>query len=263
MTENTVAASGRWFQPAEVEPEAGLRLFLFPHAGSGASIYKQWPGLLPPDVAHQTVQLPGRQERRQERTFVEMAPLVEALQEAIEVELDDRPYAFFGHCMGAQLAYRLAIELERSGAPGPVLIGASGWAPEGFKTPTLEQARMPEDQLLGFIRQLGSVPTELVENPDAMSVIIPAMRADLEVVASYRDDGLPVRCPVVTYSGRSDPLSTPGCMPSWSDRTPRYLGNSEFVGDHFYINEPDHALAITTDLVRHFRREAAARVASS
>ncbi|MBO3747423.1 thioesterase [Streptosporangiaceae bacterium NEAU-GS5] len=246
-----------WFQPAHVNPDARLRLFLFPHAGSGASIYGQWPALLPADVAHQCVQLPGRQERWAEETFTEMEPLVEALHAALDAELDGRPYAFFGHCMGAQIAYRLALAVEEAGGQGPVMVGASGWAPEGFLTPTLEQANMPEEDLLGWIRTLGSVPTEIMEDPRALALIIPAMRADLAVVASYADDGAKLRCPVATYSGRSDQLMTPGAMASWETRTPRYHGNCEFQGDHFYINVPDHALAITADLVRHIRREAA------
>jgi surfactin synthase thioesterase subunit len=255
MTGHPLTAPPRWFQPAQTDPGAALRLFLFPHAGSGASIYNQWPALLPDTVGHQCVQLPGRQERRTETTFTQMQPLVEALHEALDAELDDRPYAFFGHCMGAQLAYRLALEIERDGGTGPVLIGASGWAPEGFLTPTLEQAYMPEDELVGWIRSMGSVPTEIVDDPQALALIIPAMRADLAVVASYADDGAKLHCPVVTYSGRSDPLMTAGAMASWSTRTSHYLGNSEFHGDHFYINVPEHALAITTDLVRHARRE--------
>nr|WP_184349701.1 thioesterase [Streptomyces olivoverticillatus] len=233
-----------------------MRLFLFPHAGSGASIYRDWPPLLPADITHQTVQLPGRQDRLGEAGFTEMEPLVEALCDAFVAEHDGRPYAFFGHCMGAQLAYRLTLALQERGEQTPLLIGASGWAPEGFLVVTAEQARMPEPELLGWIRSLGSVPKEIMDDPQALATVIPAMRADLEVVASYVDDGAAVRIPVVTYSGRSDQLMEAGAMDSWLPRTPDYLGNSEFQGDHFYIN--DNALPITLDLTRHMRRLAAA-----
>lgn len=258
MTNQTRTASGRWFQPAQADPDAALRLFLFPHAGSGASIYKDWPSLLPADVAHHCVQLPGRQDRAGEKSFFEMTPLVATLHQAVTAELDDRPYAFFGHCMGAQIAYRLAIELQRAGATGPVLVGVSGWAPEGFRTPSLEQARMPVDELMEWIRTLGSVPKEIMEDPRAMAMIIPAMRADLEVVASYEDDEAVLTCPVVAFSGRDDQLMTPGAMESWRPRTPLFLGNSEFPGDHFYMNDIDHTIVVVTDLIRHLRRRAAA-----
>src|SRR2546423_683734 len=107
---------------------------------------------------------------------------------------------------------------------------------------------MPEAELLDWIRSLGSVPREIMDDPKALASVIPAMRADLAVVASYVDDGARASCPVATYSGRSDQLMQPGAMESWKPRTGSYLGNSEFQGDHFYIN--NNALAITSDLVR-------------
>jgi surfactin synthase thioesterase subunit len=248
----------RWFEPAEIEPDAALRLFLFPHAGSGVSIYKEWGSLLPPSIAHQCVQLPGRQQRLHEPAFTEMEPLLDALHEAVSAELDGRPYAFFGHCMGAQLAYRLAARLERDGQQAPVLVGASGWAPEGFRTPTMEHSRMPEPELRQWIVDLGSLPADVMHDEELLSIIIPILRADLAVCATAVDRGERVSCPIVSYGGRTDPLMFPDAMSSWPARTDTYLGTSEFPGGHFYID--NHALAVTSDLTRHLQRLATSRV---
>lgn len=257
MSGSTGSGAGRWFEPAEIDPDAALRLFLFPHAGSGVSIYKEWGGLLPSSVAHQCVQLPGRQQRLREPAFTEMPALLEALREAVAAEVDGRPYAFFGHCMGAQLAYRLAAMLERDGVQAPLLIAASGWAPEGFRTPTMEHSRLPEAQLRQWIVDLGSLPAEVMHDEELLAVVIPTLRADLAVCATADDRGEKVGCPVVSYGGRVDPLMFPGAMASWAGRTASYLGNSEFPGGHFYIDE--HALAVTSDLTRHLQRLVAAR----
>jgi surfactin synthase thioesterase subunit len=256
MSNPTMPGAGRWFEPAEIDPDAALRLFLFPHAGSGVSIYKEWDALLPRSVAHQCVQLPGRQQRLGEQAFTEMTPLLDTLCEAVAAELDDRPYAFFGHCMGAQIAYRLAAMLERDGQQTPVLIGASGWAPEGFRTPTLEHSRLPEAELRQWIVDLGSLPADVRHDEELLAIVIPALRADLAVCATAVDRGEKVCCPVVSYGGRTDPLMFPGAMASWTDRTASYLGNSEFPGGHFYID--DHAQTVTSDLTRHLQRLVAA-----
>ncbi|WP_405017537.1 thioesterase domain-containing protein [Kitasatospora sp. NBC_00070] len=253
----TPTATGQWLQPAEIRPDATIRLFLFPHAGSGGTIYRNWHEYLPSDIAHQIVQLPGREKRLGETAFTEIEPLVEAAYEAIADDLDDRPYAFFGHCLGAQLAYRVSLLMARDGQPAPVLIGASGWAPEGFSQVTYEQSLMPEPELVTWMRTLGSFPEEVYGNQDLLSMIVPALRADLAVVSTYVDDGAATNCPIVAYSGKSDPLMDPGAMASWDKRSPDYLGNSEFVGDHFYIDHAEHALAVTSDLVRHLRRAVA------
>ena len=251
MVHRSVPA-GRWFEPPEIDPDATLRLFLFPHAGSGVTIYREWGDLLPPSIAYQCVQLPGRQQRHAETAYTDMPELLDALFEVVTAELDDRPYAFFGHCMGAQLAYRLAAMIERDGRPGPVLVGASGWAPEGFLTPTLEQSQMSEPEMKEWIIALGSLPAEVYDDPQLLALVLPALRADLAVCATAKDDGAKVSCAVASYGGRSDPLMLPDAMRSWPDRTSTYLGNSEFPGGHFYIEE--HALSVTSDLARHLQR---------
>lgn len=245
---------GTWFQPAEVGSDASLRLLLFPHAGSGGTIYRNWGGLLPGEFAQQVVVLPGRERRLDETAFTAVDPLVEAVYDALLAELDDRPYALFGHCLGAQLAYRVAVCMERDGEPSPLLVGVSGWAPEGFQQATYEQSQMPEPEMITWMQTLGSFPAEVYSNPQMMAMVIPALRADLAVFSTYVDDAAPVGCPLVSYSGRSDPLMAPGAMASWKSRAHRYLGNREFPGDHFYIDTADHAVAVTADLARHLQR---------
>ncbi|MQS35802.1 thioesterase [Streptomyces katsurahamanus] len=231
---------------------------MLPHAGSGAIIYRDWPELLPDDIAPQAVTLPGRHNRREEPSFKDWDPLLEALFEAITDDLDDRPFAFFGHCLGAQLAYRLTVRLAEEGMRAPAVIGMSGWSPVGFFQPTEEQSRMPDPEMIEWIKKLGSFPADIYDNPEMLALVLPALRADLRVSAQYIDDGAKVDCPVVSYGGRSDPLmESPDAMTHWSARTPRHLGNREYSGGHFYIDS--HAPAVTADFAGHLQSLAAAR----
>jgi surfactin synthase thioesterase subunit len=258
MSSQTVPASGRWLQPAEVDQQAPLRIFLFHYAGGGASMWRDWPQVLPADIAVQCIQLPGRQERFGEAAHTDFDALIGAIREELSAELDDRPYAFLGHCMGAQIAYRTAVAIERSGAPGPSLIGVAAWAPDGFYTVPPERADLPEEDLIRWVRGLGSLPADAYADPELLSLVIPAMRADLLACASYVDDGARVSCPIVAYSAKEDPLLARGAMASWASRTPEYLGNCEFPGGHFFIHEETVALAV--DFARLFRRCAVAVV---
>ncbi len=253
-----MSTAGHWFHPVEPDPDARIRLFLLPHAGSGAIIYRDWPSLLPSDVTAQAVTLPGRHNRREEETFADWDPLVDALYEAVLDELDDdRPFAFFGHCLGAQLAFRVAVRLEQEGERRPLAIGMSGWSPIGFYQPTEEQSRMPDAEMLEWIKKLGSFPAEVYDNPEMLALVVPALRADLRVSAQYTDDGATVSCPLASYGGNADPLQEDAdAMTHWVDRSPQYLGHNEFPGGHFYID--NHARAVTTDFTRHLQRFAAA-----
>ncbi len=244
--------TGRWFQPVGDRMDAPARLFLFPHGGGAAASYGRWSALLPADVELVLVQLPGRHDRRAEPAFTEMDPLVEALREAIDVELDGRPYAFFGHSMGAMIAYRLTVAMERDGEPPPVLLGVSSWAPLGHRDGALELSKLSDDELVANVRDLGAVPAAIADSPDMMAVLLPALRADLAVYAGYEHDGAQVSCPVAAYGANADPLILPGAMERWSGLTPSFLGVSEYPGGHFYLDE--HAVGIAGDLTRHLRR---------
>ncbi len=245
----------RWLKPADPDPDATTRLFLLHHSGGSAALYQDWFALLPSDVAVQCVQLPGRLERYAEAPYERIGPLVDALVEVLGGELDGRPYALFGHSMGALVAYRVAVALERAGWPAPALVAASGWSPA---TAAVFSDRSPgpfdDADILRAMRTLGSLPPELEDNPDLLALALPAMRADLAVCASHDDDAAVVSCPIVAYSGRDDPLTPPDDMRSWADRTPDYLGNREFPGDHFFLRQ--ETLAVTTDLVSLLRRHA-------
>src|SRR4030088_3222934 len=132
MIAPTTSAAVSWLRPAEIDQDAALRRFVIPHAGGGAVMYREWQDLLPADVAVQAVQLPGRQDRAAEVAYTEIEPLTDALYEVLVAELDERPYALFGHSMGALLAYRLAVRTAADGGSPPVLVGAAGRAARGF-----------------------------------------------------------------------------------------------------------------------------------
>src|SRR5215475_3470023 len=101
-----------WIVHRKPNPEAKLRLFCFPYAGGGASIYKTWADHLPSEVDVCPIQPPGREGRRGEAPYNSMPPLIEAVTEAI-LPLLDRPFALFGHCMGAKVAFELARYLRQ------------------------------------------------------------------------------------------------------------------------------------------------------
>ncbi|MER6735975.1 thioesterase II family protein [Streptomyces puniciscabiei] len=252
-----MSRQGQWFQPAEADPDASIRLLLFPHAGSGAIIYRDWPELLPRDISAQALTLPGRQERRGEKAYTEWEPLVEGLYEAVLATNDNRPFAFYGHCLGAQLAYELAVRMEKDGVPGPLMVGMSGWAPKGFFCPTEEHIEMPTDELISWIKRLGSFPADIYDNPEMLAMVIPALRSDLSVAAQRTDHGALVPCPLVSYGGKNDGLQEEDdAFASWIPRSPQYLGHREYPGGHFFIDS--HAEAITQDFCSHLYRLAAA-----
>jgi surfactin synthase thioesterase subunit len=247
-------SAGRWFNPAQPPDDARIRLLLMPHAGSGAAAYRGWSRLLPAEIGVQTLTLPGRQSRRAEPLPVDWETLLDDLHSAMLATLDDeRPYALFGHCTGAMLAYRLTVRLEAQGDPPPSLLGMSGWAPVGFFRAPVGSEDLPMSELSGLFKDLGAFPAELWDDPDMLDLVLPPVIADFRVAAQYEDDGAVVDCPLVSYAGQADPLLVePDAMMAWAKRSRRYLGHQEYPGEHFYIS--DHAAAVMSDFARRLAR---------
>src|SRR5689334_9327956 len=97
----------KWFVFPQPSPQAQLRLFCLPYAGGGISIFRTWSQYLPPTIEVCAIQLPGRENRLREPAFTQITPLIQALDAALP-SLLDKPYALFGHSMGAIIAFELA-----------------------------------------------------------------------------------------------------------------------------------------------------------
>ncbi|TXC66112.1 thioesterase [Piscinibacter aquaticus] len=123
-----------WVQRFAPRPACDLRLVCFHHAGVGAAVYRPWAVDLPPDVEVCAIELPGRGSRLREAPLDSVARIVSELIPHLQAEVD-RPFAFFGHSMGAVLAYETAVALSAAGGPVPQHLFVSGRRPPHVPDP--------------------------------------------------------------------------------------------------------------------------------
>jgi surfactin synthase thioesterase subunit/glycosyltransferase involved in cell wall biosynthesis len=224
------APGSAWFPGAE-EAE-GNRLFCLPHAGAGAAAYAGWQFL--PGVAVCAARLPGRESRIAEAPFERMKPLVEALADAIKPYLD-RPFALFGHSMGAVVAFELARELRRRGLPHPHLLIASG-----ARAPQYRRAHVPppdptDEELLSALRQIDGKHADWFDVPAVAHAILPALRADTSLYRNYLyEEEDPLYCPIRAYGGTEDPHVSAEHLRNWGLQTQQTFRMLQFSGGHFY-----------------------------
>src|SRR5256885_1844985 len=79
---------------------------------------REWDTRLPGSVEFGVIQPPGREDRFLEPPFRQIGPLVDALSEVVATSAE-KPFAFFGHSMGAVVAFELTRRLRRLDARGP------------------------------------------------------------------------------------------------------------------------------------------------
>ncbi|MEM1205128.1 MAG: thioesterase domain-containing protein [Acidobacteriota bacterium] len=223
------------FRP-RTEP-AKLRLFCFPYAGGGASIYRTWASDLPAAIEAVPVQPPGRENRLMETPLRRMDDLANALVPELLPHLD-RPFAFFGYSLGATLAYEVALRLQRlHGKPPAHLMVAARRAPH--LPPSREAIHdLPEDAFIERLRELDGTPEEALANPELMELLLPLLRADFEVVETYEPIQRPAVATTVTaLGGLADPDVEREHLEAWSGYGQEPFRVRMFPGGHFFLHD--------------------------
>jgi surfactin synthase thioesterase subunit/glycosyltransferase involved in cell wall biosynthesis len=218
------------------EPRPGrLRLFCFPYAGGGALAYRSWIDPLAAAASVSPLRLPGRETRIQESPIESMSALVAAIEAVIAPHLEE-PFAFYGHSMGAAVAFELTRALRRHGRPLPSALYVSGARAPQFRLNWTPPPEPDEDQFLDQLRRLNGIPVEVLDNQEAMKLAMPALRADTALYRNYVYlAGDPLSVPVFAYSGRSDPNVTFAHADAWREQTTEPFALREFEGGHFFI----------------------------
>ncbi len=238
-----------WFPNIGTTRSGDLRLFCFPHAGGGSLAYLPWVGTLP-GVAVIPVLFPGRETRLQERPFEDMRSLIAALTEAIAPRLE-APYAFFGHSMGAGVAFELTRSLRRAGACPPKVLVVSGARAPQLRTAAATQRRPSDQEVLEDLRRLDGLPPEILDHPEALEIALRSLTADTLLYRNYvYHPESPLEIPIVAYGGAADPNAGAEDLESWKEQTTGSFRRREFAGGHFYLRTSASAVwdALRVDL---------------
>ncbi|MGW2559533.1 thioesterase II family protein [Streptomyces sp. NPDC001514] len=220
----------RRFHPAA--PDAP-QLFCFPHAGGNASYYFPFSARLAPRVEMQAVQYPGRQERFNEPCIESMTELADA----IAAELADRirrPCAFFGHSMGASLAFEVACRLRTNGSEPSALFVSGRRAPCIPAPGSVHLAT--DEELIADMKLLGGTDSRMLDNPELLAAVLPSVRSDYVATETYRYQGAPrLDCPITAFIGDTDPRVDTAQAEAWANHTTDRFRLRVFSGGHFFL----------------------------
>jgi surfactin synthase thioesterase subunit len=220
-----------------------------PYAGGAASIYRTWHQHLPAEIEVCAVQLPGRENRIRERPFTNLVELVQALLPNLWPALD-KPFALFGHSMGALIAYELAQQLQMHGHT-PTHLFVSGRRAPTLPEPEMLLHTLPSDDmfLAELQRRYNNLPTLILTDAEWRDLFTPLLRADLKLVETYTcTSRTPLPCPLSAFGGEADPRTSHAELQAWQALTQTHFALHRFPGAHFYLNEQvQPLLAIIAD----------------
>jgi medium-chain acyl-[acyl-carrier-protein] hydrolase len=233
----------KWIPFRNEGPAVRCRLFCFPHAGGNAAFYRPLRHLMPPEVDFCPLELPGRAARLEEPPCTSMSALMERLGRALQ-PLMGVPFGFFGHSVGACMAFEAARQLRSVDGRIAVHLFVSSRGSPKFASADTSQARPPSDRdLLAILDRFGGTPAAVMQRPELIAALLPALRADLLLVAGYAvDRGDRIACPITAFAGADD-VTHHGSLEAWSDFTRGKFRTCIFPGGHFYFSPAGAALA--------------------
>lgn len=226
-----------WVTRPAPRPNATKRLFCLPFAGGGASAYRQWATALGPTIEVCPIQLPGRENRLLETAHDNHQSLLAALLPAL-TPLLDKPFALYGHSMGALLAFEIARSLERAHVhTGPERIFLGAHRAAHLPMQRLPMADLSQEELLKKLSEYGGFSEEVLNSPELIELVLPAVRADIRLCDTYRfEQGPLLNCPIDVIAGAFDQQTLVKSTHPWELHT---KGQTEFHiidGGHFFLN---------------------------
>lgn len=202
-------------------------------------MYRTWTQSLSKNIELLAVQLPGRENRFSEFPYTDMWTLVKRLGNELSPYLD-RPYAIFGHSLGALTAFEFIREVRRRREPMPELFFPSAYHAPHMPDRNSAIYDSSDEEFIARLRKYKGTPTDVLENAGLMKVFLPRLRADFKILGTYvHEVGAPLSCPIVAFDGTDDDNVNEEELLAWKIQTNKSFEFHTIVGDHFYVKSAE------------------------
>lgn len=217
-------------------------LYIFPHAGGAPKYYVPFAKQFTSDIKRVAVQYPGRDGSHDLGSFSTIPDLAERVTDLLPAR-NAGPVVFFGHSMGALVAFEVARRFEAAGRPVSALFVSACAAPGriGF-----EYISDDDRSLLDAVKEATGVNPEFLENEEFAARLLPTLRGFKAIMKYDCEAGATVSCPIAAYLGDEDEIATPEKVKPWAERTTGEFTLREFPGHHFYLS--DHLPELVADI---------------
>jgi medium-chain acyl-[acyl-carrier-protein] hydrolase len=224
-----------WFVHLKTHSDNFLRIFCFHYAGGGSSVYRLWGDHIIDGVDLIAIQLPGRENRFGESLIKKIDSIIETLYNNF-LGLNDKPYIFFGHSLGALVAFEFARKLQQQNHPNLKHLIVSGSRAPHLPIRRKPIYNLPDQALLKEIRKYNGIPQDLlIEKELLMEIMLPIIRADFTISDLYQcSPEIKLKTPITAFGGIDDNTFPFEDLLKWELHTDIF--NYEcFTGNHFFI----------------------------
>jgi len=238
-----------WLVRPQRRPDAKLRLFCFAYAGGSAWIFRPWAKQLSANIEVCAVELPGRGKRLAEPALTDLPSLIQILGPQLIPYLD-LPFAFFGHSMGALIAFELSRWLRRSVQLSPLHFWASAARAPHLPVPPPFMHTLSDSGFTERLKHYQGTPLSVLNNPELIDLILPTLRADFTLLETYtHQPKAPFTFPITGLWGQQDTIVSKIDVVTWQVHTSKFSIEA-IAGNHFFMQQPSFIQKLSSELAR-------------
>jgi len=233
-----------WFESLKSDPYSTCRLFCFPFAGGSSISFRSWVQLLPNYMDLAIVCLPGRGARNAEKPLDNIHDLADLIAQEIRPHITSSSI-FYGHSMGAALAFEVALRVQDAHPVEHLFCGACR-APH--LPPDEVIHNLPDSDIIDVLREYGATPEEVLNNNEFMELLLPMLRADFKAIETYHPIA-PAKLisPITAFWGQDDHDIGLKQIQPWAVYTTQEFHANEIKGGHFFLETQGSAIISVID----------------
>lgn len=236
-------------------------IYLFPFAGGSEHSFKKWRTEIDMKVEVRVVVYPGRGRRFNEKPQSSLLILAEQLAAEISLDIqqsEKKVYSFFGHSLGALVAFEVARIFHRQGHALPFHLFVSGMnSPQNVNfMKNTKKHLMLENEFKEYIYKMGGTPQEVLADEELMTLILPSLLADFKACETYEyknESLLPI--PVTVFGSPEDSETNMDAIYAWKEMTSKKFQTVTLSGNHFYIHSFNERLKMISEINDKFNLE--------
>ena len=188
-----------------------------------------------PEVDVRAHELPGRGRRLGELCARDMTRLIDMLLSDLDDSFD-RPFALFGHSMGAAIAFELALRFPAKAQRNLRHLFVSARGAPGSPPPRQRLQDLDDRAFVSALREMGGTPGHVLDNDELMALLMPVLRADFTLIENYLPaPGRMLSVDVTAFAGRADQSVPVETVARWQGTTTGDFDLQIIQGDHFFM----------------------------
>ncbi|WP_282089869.1 thioesterase II family protein [Aquimarina algiphila] len=213
------------------------KIFFFPHSGSGPGLYMNWGKYLE-GFEVIGVQYPGRGSRIAEEFSKTLEELVTSIFNSLDWKSISGNFFFFGHSLGALIAYELAKKIEKNNLPTPKSIIISA-LPSPISNSYKDRVKIVDEvELIDMMYSLSEeLAEEFTKDEDLIALYVEIVNADIALLGTHTpsaNDTLDTDIHV--FGGTEDSIAI-NALETWQEHTLSNFSLHLFNGGHFYYQK--------------------------